>query len=132
MARLAERPGLAGKAGRPTSWASEELASCGRHLGAGRRERERERDRREEEGNVVTMREEMAANHQTISITVSGLAELAHSEYQLREKTWNYGWVARWLSVNRQCLTRCCFQAGDYENAEKHSMQLWRQVKNFV
>jgi len=45
------------------------------------------------------MREEMAANHQTISITVSGLAELAHSEYQ----------------------------AGDYENAEKHSMQLWRQ-----
>lgn len=30
------------------------------------------------------MREEMAANHQTISITVSGLAELAHSEYQVR------------------------------------------------
>ena len=29
------------------------------------------------------MREEMAANHQTISITVSGLAELAHSEYQV-------------------------------------------------
>ena len=85
MARLAVRPGLAGKAGRPTSWASEELASCGRHLGAGRRERERERDRREEEGNVVTMREEMAANHQTISITVSGLAELAHSEYQVRK-----------------------------------------------
>jgi len=41
----------------------------------------------------------MAATHQTIAITVSGLAELAHSEYQ----------------------------AGDYENAEKHSMQLWRQ-----
>jgi len=38
-------------------------------------------------------------NHQTIAITVTGLAELAHSEYQ----------------------------AGDYENAEKHSMQLWRQ-----
>ena len=32
------------------------------------------------------MREEMAANHQTISITVSGLAELAHSEYQVRER----------------------------------------------
>ena len=28
----------------------------------------------------------MAANHQTISITVSGLAELAHSEYQVRIK----------------------------------------------
>jgi len=38
-------------------------------------------------------------NQQTIAITVSGLAELAHSEYQ----------------------------SGDYENAEKHSMQLWRQ-----
>jgi len=38
-------------------------------------------------------------NHQTIAITSTGLAELAHSEYQ----------------------------AGDYENAEKHSMQLWRQ-----
>jgi protein O-GlcNAc transferase len=38
-------------------------------------------------------------SHQTIAITVSGLAELAHSEYQ----------------------------AGDYDNAEKHSMQLWRQ-----
>jgi len=37
--------------------------------------------------------------NQTIAITVSGLAELAHSEYQ----------------------------AGDYENAEKHCMQLWRQ-----
>ena len=36
--------------------------------------------------------------------------------------------MARWLSVDRQCLTSCCFQAGDYENAEKHSMQLWRQV----
>lgn len=35
----------------------------------------------------------------TIAISVSGLAELAHSEYQ----------------------------AGDYENAEKHCMQLWRQ-----
>eukprot|EP00095_Tigriopus_kingsejongensis_P005946 maker-scaffold316_size209483-snap-gene-1.36 protein:Tk05946 transcript:maker-scaffold316_size209483-snap-gene-1.36-mRNA-1 annotation:"udp-n-acetylglucosamine--peptide n-acetylglucosaminyltransferase 110 kda subunit" len=35
----------------------------------------------------------------TIAISVSGLAELAHSEYQ----------------------------SGDYENAEKHCMQLWRQ-----
>lgn len=35
----------------------------------------------------------------TIAISVSGLAELAHSEYQ----------------------------AGDYENAERHCMQLWRQ-----
>ena len=34
-----------------------------------------------------------------ITISVSGLAELAHSEYQ----------------------------SGDYENAEKHCMQLWRQ-----
>jgi len=41
----------------------------------------------------------MMTNHQTIAITVTGLAELAHSEYQ----------------------------AGDYENAEKHAMQLWRQ-----
>jgi len=41
----------------------------------------------------------MTNHQQTIAITVTGLAELAHSEYQ----------------------------AGDYENAEKHSMQLWRQ-----
>lgn len=42
----------------------------------------------------------MAANGVgTIAITATGLAELAHSEYQ----------------------------AGDYENAEKHCMQLWRQ-----
>ena len=34
-----------------------------------------------------------------IAISVSGLAELAHSEYQ----------------------------SGDYEHAEKHCMQLWRQ-----
>jgi hypothetical protein len=28
----------------------------------------------------------------------------------------------------RDCVTRFfCVQAGDYENAEKHSMQLWRQ-----
>ena len=27
------------------------------------------------------------------------------------------------------CLTDSS-QAGDYENAEKHSMQLWRQVKD--
>ena len=46
------------------------------------------------------MREEMAANHQTISITVSGLAELAHSEYQVRARTCkvNDGWtMAGWL-----------------------------------
>jgi protein O-GlcNAc transferase len=35
-------------------------------------------------------------------VLVSGLAELAHSEYQ----------------------------AGDYDNAEKHCMQLWRQDPN--
>jgi len=40
-----------------------------------------------------------STQHQTIAITVTGLAELAHSEYQ----------------------------AGDYDNAEKHAMQLWRQ-----
>ena len=39
-------------------------------------------------------------NQHQIAITTTGLAELAHTEYQ----------------------------AGDYENAEKHSMQLWRQV----
>ena len=44
----------------------------------------REKSEGKEGDEVDIMREEMAANHQTISITVSGLAELAHSEYQVR------------------------------------------------
>ena len=58
-------------------------------------EETRDRGIGREEGNVETMREEMTANHQTISITVSGLAELAHSEYQVRVKTW------KWLNVGK-------------------------------
>ena len=38
VTRLAVRAGLASRQGEPTSWASEELASCGRHLGARRRQ----------------------------------------------------------------------------------------------
>ena len=77
------------------------------------------------------MREEMAANHQTISITVSGLAELAHSEYQVGEgacfKDMGVSGFECWMD-NISFVTGSS-QAGDYENAEKHSMQLWRQVK---
>ena len=43
------------------------------------------------------MREEMAANHQTISITVSGLAELAHSEYQVGEGACFKDMVGKWV-----------------------------------
>ena len=49
----------------------------------------REKSEGKEGDEVDIMREEMAANHQTISITVSGLAELAHSEYQVRVSTCN-------------------------------------------
>ena len=73
----------------------------------------------------------MAANHQTISITVSGLAELAHSEYQVGEgacfKDMGVSGFECWMD-NISFVTGSS-QAGDYENAEKHSMQLWRQVK---
>ena len=117
----------------------------------------------------------MAATHQTIAITVSGLAELAHSEYQVggvlvvvlmlvlvvvRFEVIVVGVTSCALVKSpRQRNVFCSnsvftlildilffldfggnrdfqysifadsiLQAGDYENAEKHSMQLWRQV----
>ena len=60
-------------------------------------------NQREDRGNVEIRREEMAANHQTISITVSGLAELAHSEYQVRERKHEgenlVGWQGGFLNL---------------------------------
>ena len=58
----------------------------------------------------------MTNNQHQIAIS-TGLAELAHTEYQVKQDEKNWG-------VNKSTNI---FQAGDYENAEKHSMQLWRQ-----
>ena len=81
--------------------------------------------------------ENMMTNQHQIAITTAGLAELAHTEYQVSSessqaqsaKSDNYS-KTRALSVSVQCRQLYIIhllQAGDYENAEKHSMQLWRQ-----
>ena len=61
----------------------------------------------------------MMTNQHQIAIS-TGLAELAHTEYQVTSFTL--------LNVSKEDPDKCAYlQAGDYENAEKHSMQLWRQ-----